>query len=476
MGTQVTQLWKLDATAQAALVRDGEVAPGELVALARSRAQVFDESVRALVHLDLEGATHEARGPTAGPFAGVPCVLKDLLPYPGLPCAFGSRLFAQLGHVPTEHLPYTRALDDAGLIIIGKSTTSEFGLLGSTESLQAGVTRNPWDPARSATGSSGGAAAAVAVGIVPIAHASDGGGSIRIPAAVCGLFGFKPSAGRCVRAVPMANEFTTLTAEHCVTRSVRDSARWLACTERRDDAAPHAPIGFVEPADIRPLRIGVFDTTLMGAAAPPGGAEAVVTAAHTCEELGHEVEPAEPLRGQGPRISEAFFTIAAAAMHQMASTMEAMLGRPVGRDELEPFTWALIEGYRAGPSDALDEARGCLAEAASAARAYQSRWDLTLSPTIGVATPQLGWLAPDLPRDELISRTEQLAAYTPVHNMAGAPAMSVPLVHGRDGLPVGVHFAAAPGADALLLRLAYQLEEASPWRDRWPELAERGGS
>lgn len=462
-------IWKLDATAQAELVARGEVGPTELVAAALERVEALNPTLGAAIDVRPRQALEAARVASSGPFMGVPTLVKDVLPYPGFRCSFGSRLFAGLGHTPTEHLPYTQAIEASGLVPLGKSATSEFGLLGSTETLLEGSTRNPWDLSRSAGGSSGGAAAAVAAGLVPIAHASDGGGSIRIPAALCGLFGFKPSRGRSVSAALSPNDFANLVTEHCISRSVRDSARFLACTERRDAASPHPPVGYVVPREPRTLRIGVLRTSLVGA--PASGQDALATATRLCVELGHRVEEAPPLTGLGAAISESFFTVAAAAMHEIETSMTGLLGRPLQEDELEPFTWALIRWIRRRPSDAIELARRRLAEASATMLEAQFRWDVTLSPTIGIATPQLGFLSPELPRETLVARTEQLAAYTPAHNVAGAPAMSVPLHVDGDGLPVGCHFAAMPGDDATLLQLAYQLEEAAPWADRWPAFA-----
>lgn len=471
MGNAMTeQIWKLDATAQADLVRRGEVTSRELVLAAIERAEALRETVNPVAWLDGVETLERAEPGKTGPFVGVPVLLKDLLPQPGMPCAFGSRLFSALGFIPTDALPYTRAVQASGVVPIGKSTTSEFGLLGSTESAVAGTTRNPWSLLHSAGGSSGGAAAAVACGIVPLAHASDGGGSVRIPAALCGLFGFKPSRDRCVSAHASPNAFTGLIADHCVTRSVRDSATWLACTQRADAAAPYPAIDPRLSPPPRPLRIGVFTSTLMGAPAPAAGSAALDTAVALCRELGHHVEVAAPPDGLGLIISEAFFTVAGAAMHDLETTMTGMLGRAVADDELEPFTWSLIHRFRTLPSDIRQRTRLQLDEVAARHLQFQRQWDITLCPTLGIATPTLGFLSPDRPREQLIARTEQLAGYTPVHNIAGTPAMSVPMGHDPDGMPVGCHFAAMPGDDAVLLGLAAQLEHAAPWAHRWPAL------
>jgi len=465
-------IWKLDATAQAGMVRRGEVTSRELVEAALGRAEATRNTINAVASLGAAQALERADTRASGPFAGVPVLLKDLLPQPNMPCSFGSRLFAGLGFTPTDHVPYTQAVLATGAVPIGKSTTSEFGLLGSTETAAAGVTRNPWSLQHSAGGSSGGAAAAVACGIVPVAHASDGGGSIRIPAALCGLFGFKPSRGRCGSANPAPNEFAGLVADHCLTRSVRDSTTWLACTQRTDASAPYSAIDSTVEPPSRPLRIGVLTMSLMGDPPPAAGAGAVETAAALCRDLGHHVESADSPVGLGPTISEGFFTVAAAAMHDLETTMSGMLGRPVSDDELEPFTWSLIRWFRTLPADARERTRKQLADVAARHLEFQAQWDVTLCPTVGVTTPPLGFLSPDDPREQLIARTEQLAGYTPVHNIAGTPAMSVPLFHDAQGMPVGCHFAAMPGRDSMLLGLAAQLEHASPWAQRWPALVD----
>lgn len=463
----MNDIWRLDATQMARLVRAGDVSSRELVEAAFDRIEALDPRLGAVVGPSRERALAQARDPGLGPFAGVPFLAKDLLAQPGLRCAFGSRLFGDF--VPPEGSPYASAVDAAGLITLGKTTSSEFGLLGSTETLLDGTTCNPWDLSRSAGGSSGGSAAAVAAGLVPMAHASDGGGSIRLPSALCGLFGFKPSRGRCLPAMPVPEGLPQLTIEHCVSRSVRDSAGFLAATEDPDTTLRR--VGMVGPASVGPLRIGWYTTTLMGEAGPPEGIVAVEAAAAVCEALGHHVEAAEPPPAVGPEISEAFFTIAGESLERMTAMVAGMRGRPVTAEDVEPFTWSLMQWCRARPEGALARARMQVEQASRAMASFLASWDVVLCPTSGVATPALGFLAPTLPFEQLIGRTEQLAGYTPAHNIVGAPAMSVPMSHGQDGLPVGCHFASSPGRDACLLELAYQLEEANPWSDRWPALA-----
>jgi amidase len=465
-------LWRLDATAQAALVGRGDVSAAELVSAALERIERLNPQLNAAVGVDRERSLQRAQALTGGPFAGVPFLVKDLLPQPGLRCAMGSRLFAQ--HVPAAHVPYTQRIEESGLICLGKSTTSELGLLGSTETLLEGVTRNPWDLTLSAGGSSGGAAAAVACGLVPLAHASDGGGSIRIPASLCGLFGFKPSAGVSAQGAAMPPDLPQLLIDHCVSRSVRDSARFLAVTE--DVQRSGGPLGMVTPGASQPLRVGVYRRSLMGHDATPDGDAAVTRAAALCEALGHHVEETLPPAVSGEAISQTFFTVAGAGITRMFDMMAGVIGQSVVEASLEPFTLSLIRWFRTLSGDALAVAAKEIARATASMELLLSQWDVLLCPTTCAPPPPIGFLAPDLPYDVLLRRMEQLAGFTPIHNMAGAPAMSVPLYWRADGLPVGSHFAARRGHDATLLRLAYALEEAAPWSDRWPLLAHASGA
>ncbi|HVK67966.1 MAG TPA: amidase family protein [Polyangium sp.] len=464
-------LWELDAVGQAALVQSGEVSALELVDAAIARIEKLEPVVHAMASVDFDAAREKARSRPTGLLGGVPFLLKDLLAYPGHKLTMGSRLFRD--HVAPAGSPYTERFDAAGLVTLGKTTTSEFGLLGSTETLLAGITRNPWDLAKSATGSSGGAAAAVASGMVPMAHASDGGGSIRIPASACGLFGFKPGRRRCV-STGYVDAFELL-IEHCVSRSVRDSALLLSLTE---DPGAKPAVGYVDRPLDRSLRIGVYTTTLLGRAPDPDVMRSLLQTMRLCADLGHEVVDAPPPPVEGAPLSDAFFTLAGSGIHDLARTLESMLGRPVGEDDLEPFTLALIHHVRSLPEGARARAEAAFAHASARMLSYMESYDVLLCPTLPVAPYDLGTLAPGLDRELLLRRTEVLAGYTPIYNITGVPAMSVPLGSSESGLPLGSHFAAKLGQEATLLGLAYQLEEAAPWRHRWPALtrAAREGS
>lgn len=457
-----TQLARLDAVAQAELCESGEVTPEELFDAALERLDAVDPALHAVVTVQREFVP-----PPAGPLQGVPFLAKDSLPWPGLRWSLGSRLFA--AQTTLQQTAYGRRLGAAGLVCVGKSAMSEFGLLASTESLLEGPTHNPWDLARSAGGSSGGAAAAVAAGIVPVAHVSDGGGSARIPASMCGVFGFKPTRGRTAPSSLATNDFLEMTADHCVSRSVRDSALWLSLTEDAEEE----PIGFVrEPLHRKRLRVATWTGTLVGEAPTPGVRRAHEEAIALLTAMGHDVEEVPAPVYETQALTEAFFLVAGAAVAGFVDLAERTREHRIPRDALEPFTWEVVERFRAaGGDEALPRARAAFARAAKTYAAAAGSRDVVLTPTLAQEPPPLGFLSPELGYEELLHRTARVNGYAPILNVTGGPAMSVPLATSREGLPIGMHLAAAPGADALLLALAYQLEEASPWADRWPPSA-----
>lgn len=458
MQTLDVELARLDAMGQAELARRGDIDVTELAASAVRRIDTLNPLLRAVVTID-----RAPRVRSEGPLRGVPFLVKDSTPWPELRWSLGARLFR--GQTTRAQTPYGRRLEAAGLACVGKSATAELGLLFSTETWLEGATHNPWDLSRSAAGSSGGAAAAVAAGLVPVAHANDGGGSIRVPASACGVFGFKPSRGRTPSASFASNEFLAITSEHCISRSVRDSALWLSLTEDGDDR-----VGFVGDPIARPLRIGVTAATLLGGRPSPEVGAALDETARLCAELGHHVEQLTPPPLDGARVADALYLVAGSAVASVVDLLDRARSTPAQEDELEPFTWWLVERFRARP-DALAFARAALAEAAAWHRALTGSHDVVLTPTIATPPYPLGHLSPFLPPEELVRRTGAIAGYTPIENAAGAPAMSVPLAWSAGGLPLGMHFASSPGRDTLLLQLAYQLEAARPWRDRWPPLS-----
>jgi amidase len=451
-------LARLDATAQAELCARGDVTAPELWQACLARITALEPTLRTLACVARERAA-----PASGPLSGVPFLMKDASPWPGLPWTLGARLFAR--RVTQQQTEYGKRLVEAGLVCAGKTALSEFGLLASTESLLSGPTHNPWNLARSPLGSSGGSAVAVAAGLVPLAHANDGGGSIRAPASACGVFGFKPSRGRTVIANRSGSDFTDMTSEHCVTRSVRDSALFLSLTEDRTLADA---VGFVKEPLARRLRVGAWTQTLFG-----DEPDAAVRSAHDDAlslllALGHRVETIAAPRFAFPDLGEALYLVAGAAIANVVQTVDRTRGEPVQKHELEPFSWSLIEALEARGPDALPWARSAIASAVATYREATRGFDVILTPTLGCEPCEIGYLSPVLPRQLLLERTSRVLAYTPIHNIASCPAMSVPLYWSESGLPIGAHFAAAPGQDALLLSLAYQLERARPWQHRWP--------
>jgi amidase len=471
----------LDATAQAALVRDGSTTPRELVDGALDRIDAVNPELNAVIHRRDERARAEADGALPeGPFRGVPILVKDLDgSLADEPLHLGNRMLRDLGNV-ADHDSYLFAkLRAAGCVIVGKTNTPELGLLPTTESEAYGPARNPWDVTRSPGGSSGGSAAAVAAGMVPFAHAGDGGGSIRIPASACGLFGLKPTRGRVSLGPDDGEAWAGLVARHVVTRSVRDSAAVLDAIAGRVLGDPYAAAPPNRPfldevgADPGSLRIGHMQTQ------SPAGLvdvdlecvtalrDATVVLRKVC---GHTVEYAYPDALDDIELLVHFTTVLAASTAFDLRRLAATAGRALGPDDVEPFTWAQAELGRAVTAEAYIEA----VEALRAWSRRVVRWwepdgggfDLLLTPTMARPPAPLGEIRGDDPDGALVMATPY-AAFTVPFNVTGQPAMSVPLWW-KDGLPIGVQLVAAPGREDLLFRVAAQLENARPWIDRRP--------
>jgi amidase len=464
----------LDATAQAELVRHGEVKPIELVEAAIARIERVNPRLNAVIHPMYDEARRAAEGDIPdGPFKGVPFLLKDLLAaYAGVPmtssCAF-TRDF-----IPDRDSELVARYKRAGLIITGKTNTPEHGIMPTTEPSLFGPTRNPWNLDRITGGSSGGSAAAVAARLVPMAHANDGGGSIRIPASCCGLFGLKPTRARNPLGPTFGDMFSGLVAEHAVTLSVRDSAALLDATSGPDIGDPYfAPPParpFLEEVGADPGRLRIAFTTKAptGAALHPDCVDAVTAAARLCEELGHEVREAAP-HIEGETLVQSFMTIWAAGCAWTIDGFARVLGRAPSADQFEPGTWALYEmGRRRSASEYL-MALQWLQMVSRQVAAFFTDYEVWLTPTLGEPPLKIG--AFDSPPEDPM-RGMTLAAtfvpFTPVCNATGQPAMSVPLHWNAEGLPVGSHFVGRFGDEATLLRLAAQLESARPWKDRRP--------
>jgi len=473
----VNDLWRLDATAQAQLVREKSVRPIELVEAAIERIERLNPKLNAVVTPMYDRARAEASvAVPEGPFAGVPFLLKDLLAeYAGVRFTEGSA-FVDGRYTPDTDSELTRRLRRAGLIIVGKTNTPEFGILPTTEPRLFGPTRNPWNLGRTPGGSSGGSAAAVAAGMVAMAHANDGGGSIRIPASCCGLFGLKPTRGRNPLGPHYGDIFSGFAVEHAVTRSVRDSAALLDATAGPDLGDPYAA-----PAPARPyseevnrppgfLRVAFTTSAATGVPVHADCVRAVQEAATLCAELGHDVTEATPAL-EADTISQAFLTVWTAGAAWSIDDWARRTKQAPSPECFEPLTWGLYEmgtGRRA--ADYLLAIQDLQRVARQIAQFFV-QYDVWLSPTLAEPPPPLGSFdpTPDNPLQGLL-RAMQFVPFTPIFNATGQPAMSVPLLWNQENVPVGVQFAGRFGDEATLLRLAAQLEQARPWAGRWPAL------
>lgn len=486
---------RLDALALADLVRRGEVSSAELLEAALERAERRNPRVNAVVARYDDEARARARGPLPeGPLSGVPFLIKDhLAAWAGHPLTSSSRLLS--GVVPDRDAEVVRRFEAAGLVIFGQTNTPELGILATTEPAVRGPTRNPYDPARSAGGSSGGSAAAVSVAIVPAAHGNDGGGSLRIPASVCGVFAMKPTRGR-VSCGPMLGEiWHGLGTDGVITRSVRDSAALLdaisgpALGDPFALPAPHRP--FLAAARDRPppLRVAVTHASLFGRTTAPECREAVDRTARLLEALGHRVVDARPPFSRDALV-RAYLVVVAASVASDVDAAARAAGRAPSLALLEPETRALAAGGRILRASDLDAARREIHAAGRAVAAFFEDHDVLVTPTLAhpplplgafasSAAERLGmWLVGRLGSRRLLERLfEEVGARsfeatgnTMLFNETGHPAMTLPLHATESGLPIGVQFAARHGDEATLFRLATQLEETRPWADRSPPL------
>jgi len=484
----------LDATAMAELVAGDEVKPIELVDEAISRIEAANPKVNAVVWRDFERAREQARDHLPdGLFAGVPYLIKDLSLQKGATCTFGSVFFRDFQ--PTFSTAAVDRMLGSGLIALGRTNSPEFGLLPTTEPVLHGSTNNPWNLDYSAGGSSGGAAAAVAAGMLPMAHATDGGGSIRIPASCNGLFGLKPTRGRTPRFPPVAADY--ISVDLCVSRSVRDSARMLDVISGALPGAmywappPETPFRQAMHTDPGSLRIAFDTSDLRGRPAHPDCVAAIEQTAALLESLGHIVVRDRPPL-DADKLIDAFqvlwsgatagsFELILEAISQKRSGRVARraLGdwrtlkvlakldeRKSGLDAFEPFTWALVEHARTHSAVDLMIALDTLQMVSHQVARFTADYDVILWPVLATPPVRNGWIDQHAGLDAMWEQLEAYVPYTPIANFTGRPAMSVPLHWTEDGLPVGSQFVADFGREAILLQLAAQLEQAAPWWDR----------
>lgn len=484
---------RLDATALADLVARGEASPLELVDAALARLERAEPRLSAMTERTFEAARLAAREPLAGPFAGVPFLLKDNVHVAaGVPYHNGSRIWR--GWVPPADSELVRRFRTAGLVLLGTTRVPELSLTPMTEPRGLDPVENPWAPGRTAGGSSGGSAAHVAARTVPMAHGTDGGGSIRIPAACCALFGLKPSRGRTPNGPYAGEAWHGATVGHALTRSVRDSARLLDAVAGPDLGAPYSiappPRPFAEMAATPPGRLRIAFTSRSPTGSPVDAEcrEAVEGAARLCRELGHEVEEAAPDVPQG--YFTWFLTVFLAAVAQEIAFAEEATGTRVRRGELEHPTVLAADLGRAFSAAEFSLALERLHRATRAIAPFFERHDILLTPTLARVPPRHGALAPRgveavlhalaarigggrLLRigpflEQAAERTFAFIPFTPMWNVTGQPAANLPLHWTSEGIPVGVQAVARFGEEGTLLALARQMEEARPWADRAP--------
>ncbi|TDE39841.1 amidase [Antarcticimicrobium sediminis] len=468
-----TEYREHDALGLSALIRDGQVEAGEVLETAIACAESADPAVHALSQKLYDHGREALRvGTGEGPFAGVPFLLKDIgATLRGTVTTNGSCFYADQPPAQADST-LTARYKQAGLVIFGKTTTPEMALAASTEGSFTGTTRNPWALDRTSGGSSGGAAAAVASGIVPAAHASDGGGSIRIPASCCGLFGLKPTRAR-TPAGPYAGEgWGSLSVNHVLTRSVRDSAALLDATQ---GYAPGDP--YCAPAVERPflsevgqppgrLRIGLQRHPISGVPVDPECARAAEKAAHLLATLGHDVEDAQP-PGDWEELGSALWALVASNVSVTLKKRAAQLGRPLSENDVDPVTWNAVAHAATLDADAYPAAISVIHMQGRRMAEFHETYDVILSPTLAKPPVPLGPQRTDNPDLEAYGRAlAEFSPFTQLFNMTGQPSMSVPLHWSPDNLPIGVMFSARFGEEALLIRLASQLEQAKPWFDK----------
>ena len=467
-GGQADELALLDGMAQAELVRSKKISALELLNASVARIAQVNPQLNAVVTEFADRARALAKGPLpASPLSGLPYLIKDLVDVKGERATYGSRLFAK--NIAQDNSPAAEAAIQAGMVIFGKTNTPEFGLSPTTEPLQFGPTHNPWKLGYSTGGSSGGAAAAVAAGMVPIAHGTDAGGSIRIPASCCGIFGLKPSRSRVLEPDPLPGDPAV---EFCVSRTVRDSAMLLSLSEDRTPQAPLKPVGFVKGASPERLKIALCTQNMYGE--QPGRDVRVMLhdTARLCESLGHHVtEVGNPVDGE--KLMDALVSLLSQEILQGLQLAKAQHLKP--EDVMEPWTLGLAQEAEGVSKEQLARSVAYFKTVQQQLEAFMRPYDLWLTPVTFTPAPRIGVLAPTVDFKTLKERAFRYMSYTPVQNVAGIPAMSVPLHWTRDGIPFGSHFSAKLGAEATLLSLAYELEEARPWRNKRPPVNAFGG-
>ncbi len=468
---------RYDGLGLAELIRTKEVTVEEVLAATLERIEARNPAINAVVtRMDEQARAAIRAGLPDGPFKGVPYLLKDLgALYTGVVTSNGSNLFAS--YLADHDSEIVARMKRAGLVIVGKSNTPEMGIAPSTEPRLHGVTRNPWSLGHSAGGSSGGAAAAVAAGMLPMAHATDGGGSIRIPASACGLFGLKPTRARNPMGPDAGEGWSGASIGHAVTWTVRDSAALLDATSGPDVGDP-----YWAPPPARPflseigrdpdrLRIALTTTPWIEGPVDPECAEAARAAGRLCESLGHHIEEARPQIDEAAWLKSTL-VIVTASLGFAVETRATALGRALKSDDVERITWERVELGRTFSATDYARAIHTVHRTGRVVARFLERYDVLITPTMAKPPHPLGVLSLSSPDSAAFTAARSASVgFTSLFNSSGHPAMSVPLSMSRSGLPLGVQFVARFGDEATLFRLASQLETAAPWKDRRPRLA-----
>jgi amidase len=452
-------LGDLDAVGLAAAISARDISSREATEAAIARAERVDPTLNAFVVRDFERALDEASSPRPGPFSGVPTVIKDNTNVAGLPTRQGSEAIPERPAAADSE--FTTQLRGTGVVVIGKSTMPEFGFNASTEFENLPPTRNPWNTEFSAGASSGGSAALVAAGVVPVAHANDGGGSIRIPAAACGLVGLKPTRGRTAEMDEAEQLPVNILSNGVVTRTVRDTAHLLAAAEAVRPAADLPPIGLVEGPAERRLRIGLILDSVVGVT-DDETRSAVQDTALLMEKLGHTVvEVPVPVTAKFITDFTHYWSLLGFGTYHFG---RRTVSPDFDKTRTDPLTRYLARRFVRQAWRTPSVIRTLKRSEAVYKQSFAAEGvDVVLSPTLGHTTPRIGHLSPNVEFPEMFDRLVRYAAFTPLHNATGAPAISLPLGSTSEGLPIGVHISALHGDERTLLEVAYELEAARPF-------------
>jgi amidase len=464
-----------DGLGLAHLVRRGEVSPAELLEEAIARVERHNPKLNAVVYKAYDEARASAKGRLPdGPFKGVPFLIKDIsMPVKGWPMTNGSALLRN--NVSADDAELTRRYRASGLVFAGKTNTPEFGIPGTTEGRHLGICRNPWNTNHSSGGSSGGAASAVASGMVPMAHGSDGLGSIRIPSAQCGLVGMKPTQYRNPGGPDDRGRAHGFVVDHVLTRSVRDSAAMLDATGYPEFDAPYAPVPKVRPymdeiaTPPGRLRIGLYTEVPKGIAPHPDVQKVFDDTAKLLEELGHTLIVKKDLPIDWRRLYRAQGAVSGAMFAASIDDIRETLGREPADDEMEPLAWASYRGSQKLTGAMVGKGLQDLRLISRQILGLWREFDVLLSPVTLAPAPEIGLLDPvNVEPREFNRRQAKVFGYTPPYNMTGQPSLSLPMGMSSGGIPIGMMFTARIADEAVLFRLAAQLEQARPWIDRKP--------